>query len=331
MKLSVLIPTYNRPAELRRGLEALQRQTRLPDEVVIAVRPGDTATHAFLADHAALPFPLIVAPTQEAGGFTAAINAGLARVSGDAVALTDDDTAPAPDWLRRIEDCFLADPFVGGVGGRDVQAGKETGTEPVVGVVRWWGKVVGNHHIGRGKARPVDVLKGCNCAYRTAPFRAVGFDTRLLGLGMQMHTEVALGLCFRRAGWKLIYDPALVVEHFTARRHDIDQRGMHFNALAHFNQSHNLALSLWQHFSPVQRLVYLLWTVFVGTRYDPGVLQMARLIVRDREVLLRALANGRGVLAAIGTASRTRRPETIPPSPPPITSSVAPAASTTAG
>jgi len=34
-KISVLIPTYNRPAFLRQALESVLNQTRLPDEIII--------------------------------------------------------------------------------------------------------------------------------------------------------------------------------------------------------------------------------------------------------------------------------------------------------
>ncbi|WP_455777492.1 glycosyltransferase family 2 protein, partial [Burkholderia stabilis] len=44
MKISVLVPTYRRPADLARCLLALQRQHRLPDEVIVVARPEDDAT-----------------------------------------------------------------------------------------------------------------------------------------------------------------------------------------------------------------------------------------------------------------------------------------------
>ncbi|NTX23610.1 glycosyltransferase family 2 protein, partial [Burkholderia cepacia] len=49
MKISVLVPTYRRPADLARCLLALQRQQRLPDEVIVVARPEDDATHERLA------------------------------------------------------------------------------------------------------------------------------------------------------------------------------------------------------------------------------------------------------------------------------------------
>ncbi|MGF6982009.1 GT2 family glycosyltransferase [Paraburkholderia atlantica] len=63
MKLTVLVPTYRRPADLARCLAALERQSRAPDEVIVVARVDDDATHACLRD----PFtrgrlPLVIAP-----------------------------------------------------------------------------------------------------------------------------------------------------------------------------------------------------------------------------------------------------------------------------
>ncbi len=42
--LSVIVPTYRRPDEVIRCLKALENQNRLPDQVVVTVRPDDTAS-----------------------------------------------------------------------------------------------------------------------------------------------------------------------------------------------------------------------------------------------------------------------------------------------
>ena len=314
MTLSVLIPCYLRADHLERNLNALKQQNRLPDQVVIAVRETDTMVRTFLQGYDAAPLSLTISTAPEVGGFSGAINAGLRDVVGEVVAVTDDDTEAFPDWLERIENYFLADPTVGGVGGRDMQEWITVFDAKEVGIVKWWGNVIGNHHIGGvGTVRPVDVLKGCNCAYRTAPFRAIGFDMRLWGKGMQMNTEVALGLCFRRAGWTLLFDPDLKVQHHAAERHDNDKRGMVFNKEAQVNQMHNKTLSLWEHFGVAQRGVFLVWSLLIGTRTDPGLVQIVRLLGKDEHVLRKARASFAGLIAGIQTAQKSKRPETLTP------------------
>ena len=46
MKITVLVATYKRPRFLEMCLESLAGQKRLPDEIVVVVRPEDTETLA---------------------------------------------------------------------------------------------------------------------------------------------------------------------------------------------------------------------------------------------------------------------------------------------
>src|SRR5215216_1661030 len=101
-QISVLVPTYRRPGDLARCLAALSAQQRRPDEVVLAVRDTDEETRTFLSEADLSPLPPRIVPVA-APGVVAAMNAGLTASAGTIVAMTDDDAAPRPDWLRRIE------------------------------------------------------------------------------------------------------------------------------------------------------------------------------------------------------------------------------------
>ncbi|MEL6163750.1 MAG: glycosyltransferase family 2 protein, partial [Cyanobacteria bacterium J06628_3] len=222
MSIAVIIPTYRRSQDLARCLEALQNLTRPADEVIVVVRDTDTQTWSFLQTFDTKNLPLRTA-TVTVTGVVAAMNAGLDEASTDIVAFTDDDAAPHPDWLARIESHYLADDCVGGVGGRDwVYHGSdlEDGNSRTVGQVSWFGRVVGNHHIGAGEAREVDVLKGVNMSFRRAAIQDWHFDGRMKGTGAQVHFELAFSLKLKRAGWKLIYDPQVAVNHYPAKRFD---------------------------------------------------------------------------------------------------------------
>src|SRR4051794_31716803 len=117
MKITVIIPTYRRPEDLRRCLGALARQQRPADEVRVVVRESDAATPPMLREFDGSGLPICVTTVRE-GGVVAAMNAGLGDAAGDVIALTDDDTAPWPDWLARIEQMLDARPDIAGVGGR---------------------------------------------------------------------------------------------------------------------------------------------------------------------------------------------------------------------
>jgi len=285
MRITVLIPTYRRVRDLARCLAALQKQTRLADQILVTVRDTDTETWAFLDSFKAELLPLQKVSIN-VPGVVAAMNAGLDVARGDIIAITDDDAAPHSDWLERIEAHFLADEKIGGVGGRDwlylgtelQDASSHPGASQVVGRLQWFGNMIGNHHLGEGKSREVDVLKGVNSSYRRILLQEFRFDERLWGLGAQVHWELSLCLKLKQAGWKLIYDPAVAVDHYLGQRFDEDQRVFKFNAEALRNAVHNQTFILLEHLNFRLKLIYITWSILVGTRQAFGLMQWWRFI-----------------------------------------------------
>jgi len=284
LTISVIIPTYHRPKELERCLEALKKQNRQADEVLVTVRDSDTETWTFLASFDPQPLPLhIIKVSVSVPGVVAAMNMGMDAASGDIIAFTDDDAAPHTDWLERMEAHFLSDSNIGGVGGRDwVYHGTqlEKGEREVVGQVQWFGRVIGEHHLGVGEAREVDVLKGVNMSFRRSAIAQMHFDTRMRGTGAQVHFELAFSLALKRAGWKLIYDPKVAVNHYPAQRFDEDQRNR-FNDIALLNAVHNETLVLLENLPSTRRTAFVIWATFVGTRDAPGLLQWLRFLPKE--------------------------------------------------
>lgn len=276
MKTSVIVPTYKRPDDLQRCLDALSRQTCPADEVVVITRFDDRDSLRLLGRWlgagalGGLRVKFVGEP-----GVVAAYNRGLAAAENDIVLITDDDAAPHPDWIAKIRDYYLQDPKVGGVGGRDVVHERGTlltGEKARVGEISWCGRLIGNHHIGVGGPRPVAVLKGVNMSWRRAAIEGLWFDTRLLGSGAQVHCELGFSLAVHRRGWKLVYDPAICVEHYPAQRADADQR-FTFNETAFFNSSFNLRLIMCEYLPPLRRAVFMAYATLIGTRADPGVVR----------------------------------------------------------
>jgi len=277
MKVTVLVPTFRRPGDLTRCLAALQRQSRAPDEVVVVARPDDAATHACLRDAVASgALPLSIALVEQPGQ-VAALNRGLDAASGDVVAITDDDAAPHPDWVERIAAAFASDARLGALGGRDWVHEKGRvldGERPLVGKVTPSGKIIGNHHLGVGGAREVDLLKGANMSYRRAAIRQIRFDERLRGAGAQVHNDMAFSMSVKNAGWKLVYDPRVAVDHYPAERFDDDRRDAQ-TLMAVRNAAYNLHLILRDHLPPLRREAAWWWYALVGTRVYPGFAHVA--------------------------------------------------------
>jgi GT2 family glycosyltransferase len=239
----------------------------------------------------------------------ASMNAALSLSTGGLVALTDDDAEFPRDWLERMVALF-DDPTVGGAGGKDIQA-SNPGEAATVGLLQWFGRIIGNHHLGIGPVRDVDVLKGVNCCFRGDELRAIGFDRRLRGLGNVSNWELAVCFSFARCGYRLVFDPSLEIIHHTGPRFDGDtnNRGI-FNGASHANSVYNETLLIMEHLSWSRRSAFVLWAMLFGTGATPGLLQLPRVFARQRSLatsLARFRFTMQGRVAALFWMSQSTR------------------------
>jgi glycosyltransferase involved in cell wall biosynthesis len=309
MKLTVAIPSYRRPPDLRRGLAALTKQERPPDEVLVIARKDDVATHEAAREFsAALPVRLELV---EAPGVVEAYNRALDVAGGDLLSFIDDDAVPHPDWTRRVVETFESDPELAGLGGRDhiFQNGAWVeGAKRVVGVVRWYGRSTGWHHLGVGPRRDVDVLKGVNMSFRMNAVGKTRMDRRLRGSGAQWHCEMKFCLDLRKQGKRLAYDPAIVVDHFPGVRYGEDQR-VFFHPAAYEDEVHNSTLALLEYLHPAAWLLMGPYALLVGvsTGYF-GLVQALRFWPKmGNLVWLKAASSARGAWAACKTWKTTSK------------------------
>lgn len=309
MDITVIVPTYKRPEDLRRCLDALKRQTLPPVRVNVVRRASDVETAEMLAGYdasgLAMHVHVIAVP-----GVVAALNAGLIEATGEAVAMTDDDAAPHPDWLERIAAHFRDDALVGGVGGRDriFQDGRHDDWAPQsrVGVSTWYGRTYGNHNCGVGPAREVEALKGVCMAFRRAAIGRLRFDRRLRGSGAQVANEYLFGGAIRRAGWRLIYDPAILVDHFPSVRPDSDQRNQ-IDGGALRDLIHNAALGYLEYQPASRAIAILLHQLLWGSRLSPGIAAALVYGLRGEKMAFYGFREVmRGTLDGIDTFRRTR-------------------------
>ncbi|MCD8298588.1 MAG: glycosyltransferase family 2 protein [Opitutae bacterium] len=102
VKCSLLVSTYNRPDALAIVLESIRRQTRVPDEVVIADDGSRDDTRELIdACRKSFPCPLIHV-WQEDAGFRKCIiwNKALERVAGEYIVQIDGDCVLSPRFVE---------------------------------------------------------------------------------------------------------------------------------------------------------------------------------------------------------------------------------------
>jgi GT2 family glycosyltransferase len=298
-RLAVIVPSYRRPQLLVRCLDALSRQTAVPEEILVVRRVDDVATASLLER-----WPEIRSIEVNGPGVVTAMHVGASATPAEFVVFTDDDAAPRPDWLETLRGHFT-DPSVGAVGGRDIvdhptQVGSLTAR---VGRVSRSGRISGNHHLGQGPPRDVDVLKGVNMAFRRT---ALTFPFGLRGTGAQVDFELACCLAASAAGWRLVYDPAALVDHAVGPRFGADQRGRP-GATAVGDAAYN-RLAIILSLRPTLGVQRAIFGTLIGERQTPGLLRFAIAILRgESDVTQRLLPSLSGQLAALTDVAAGRR------------------------
>lgn len=290
MKVSVVIPTWQRAPWVERCLTALEAQTRPADEVIVVGRAEDTAAQEVVARHARLPARWVEV---DRPGHVAPVKRGLKEVRGDFVAFLDDDAEPESGWLGAIIAPF-SDPRVACVGGRVIVRGLRARVPADAGRVRWYGRHIAN--VGqREDPQPVDVdgVVECNWAWRTEVLRSLSFDERL-----DVHDAALYGLdlCLqaRRLGYRVVYNSRARVIHHVAQRDPSLDRGNVMQAVHRY--SRNYTVIALKHFRGLQRLGFLVWWWGIGERGSYGIVKaIADLTIQGPRIwgLLRASFAGK--------------------------------------
>jgi GT2 family glycosyltransferase len=200
---SVIIPTYERPAQLASCLRALARQDYPPERFeVVIVDDGSATSPGKILDQfrESLDLKLL---EQKNTGPAGARNFGATRARGEFLAFTDDDCEPDALWLRA-----LASSFAGNeeriIGGRTVNAlPRNPYSETSQAII----EVVYAHF----NSDPQDArfFASNNFAVRAERFRELkGFDESFI-------TSEDREICarWRSRGWGLTYAPEAVVYH----------------------------------------------------------------------------------------------------------------------
>ncbi len=99
MNISVVIPTYNRYALLKRAIASVYAQTYLPKEVIVVDDGSDDATSEIQKD-----FPNIIYIYQENSGVSSARNCGILAAKHEWITFLDSDDSWLEDKLQEQVD-----------------------------------------------------------------------------------------------------------------------------------------------------------------------------------------------------------------------------------
>lgn len=200
-RISVVVPTRDRPGRLATCLAALRRQTAAELEIVV-VDDASRDARAVAGAVAAVPGARLV--RGQGRGPAAARNAGVGEVRAPVVCFTDDDCAPVPGWAAALAERIGAGPAAA--------AGPTCNGRPQ-SVLATASQAIASHLAEATIDPPTGLMRfapTCNLGCRTEVCRVLPFDERYpLAAGEDRDW------CARLigAGHELAFEPAALVCH----------------------------------------------------------------------------------------------------------------------
>ncbi len=276
-KITVAIPTLDRPDGLLRCLEALLIQgTALPEEVLIIdqgnYQIGEKAINE-VRSKSVIP---IVHCSQAKLGLSAARNLASSQASHDIVAFTDDDCVPDPNWLASIERMLTSCPELDGVTGRILPLESEAAELFPIST-----RTSRKAATFQGHKFPWDVGSGGNFAIKRAKLQRVGGYDERLGTGSAGKSAEDIDIFYRLllAGTVIRYQPEVVIYH---ERQDAERLIRSF-----WNYSHGFGAFTAKHLRKGDWYAAYLWSIwFFWLVWRTGKAVVLRQNVYAREGLL---------------------------------------------
>lgn len=110
MKVSLIVTVRNEASSIKRLLEAIDRQTKQPDEIVVTDGGSSDATLELIREWAAWR-PSVVVGSAPGTNIATGRNVAISKAAGPVIAVTDAGCVPEPDWLKHLSAPF-AEPGV---------------------------------------------------------------------------------------------------------------------------------------------------------------------------------------------------------------------------
>jgi len=216
--VSVIIPVFNQIELTQECLESLWAHTPPGLYELIVVDNGSTdGTTAFLRKMARSGRLQLIANDANLG-FARACNQGARAARGEFLLFLNNDTQVTPGWLEALLDTIRADGTIAAVGAKLLYPDDSVQHAGVVfnqkGMVYHLYRQLHRDHPAVNKAREFQVLTAACLLVRAAVFHQVGLFDETFVNGYE---DVDLCLRIRRAGYRLLYQPASVVYHWESQ------------------------------------------------------------------------------------------------------------------
>lgn len=284
MTISVGICTYKRPALLKRVLDSLLSQTRVPDEIIIFDSSEDDETERITKNIKSSLIFYFHAKKRETA--PKGRNFILSKCSSDIIVFIDDDAIPEQKYIGSIEYTFQG-ANVSGVTGPTINSDEKL--KPIVTLLYDdknrtalypWGEVRSDTRRWI-PSRPLrcNVMIGANMSFRTEELRMCGgFDEAYKNPAYREETDPQVRIL--RNGKIFVYHPNVFVYHLVEKSggiEDIESKRNQYFYLAGKNHRYfcdkyfpkwltRLAWIFWNRTPPCLWLAFLL-TIFRKENY----------------------------------------------------------------
>ncbi len=207
--ISVIIPVYNDAEQASVCLQALSRQTVLPDEVIIVDNNSTDDIDSVVAS-----YPGTILLHESVQGIVHARSSGFDRATCDILARLDADSIPSPFWVEEVKRGFKLSAV-------EAMSGPLY-FHDVVPVLQPLSRL-GYSFVHRGVRR--QFLAGANMALRLETWWRIREG---LCEEAELHEDIDLALHLHSGGFQIGHNPKMIAGTSARRMDDVPRDYMHY-------------------------------------------------------------------------------------------------------